>query len=217
MTKGAQGTRPYDSRGRRAQAQANRGRILEAAQRLFVDRGFAGTSIAEIAAAAQVSTPTVFAHFGSKALLLKEAAETALVGDAQPVPLAQRPEMIHVREGRTPQEVIERFAALVAQAGPRSVPVAMVVYRAADANPELADVVRVLDGHRLQGAAALAVLILAEGDEEHLAELRDLIWTVNAPATFDLLVHQRGWTPQRYARWVAEVLGSAAERLRQDH
>ncbi len=216
MVESTQGSRPYDSRGRRAQAQANRDRILAAAQRLFVERGFAGTSIADIALAAQVSTPTVFAHFGSKALLLKEAAETALVGDAQPVPLAQRPEMVHVREGRTPQEVIARFAALVAQAGPRSVPVAMVMYRAADANPELAEVVRTLDGHRLQGAAALAALILPEGDEEHLAELRDLIWTVNAPVTFDLLVHQRGWPPQRYARWVTEVLGSAADRLRRD-
>lgn len=205
MAEDAQGRRPYNADGRRAQAEVNRERILAAARRLFVERGFAGTSVADIAEAARVSTPTVFARFGSKAVLLKEAAETALVGDAEPVPLAQRPAMVHVREGRTPQEVITRFAALLAEIGPRSVPVAMVLYRAADANPEIAEMVRVLDGQRLEGAAALARL-MGGGDE-----LRDLIWTVNAPQTYDLLVHQRGWPPDRYARWVATTLLAAVD------
>lgn len=211
-----QGRRPYNADGRRAQAEANRERILAAAGELFVERGFAGTSIADIARAARVSTPTVFARFGSKVQLLKEAAETALVGDAEPVPLAQRPEMIHVREGRTAEEVVTRFAALIAEVGPRSVPVAMVLYGAADANPEIAEVVRTLDGQRLQGATALAGIVLdrlGSGDEAHLAELRDLIWLLNAPQTFDLCVFRRGWSPERYARWVSRTLRSALEPL----
>ncbi len=212
MTRQSQAPRSYNSDGRRAQAEINRERILAGARGLFVERGFAATSVADIAQAAGVSTPTVFARFGSKALLLKEAVETALVGDAEPVPLAQRPEMIHVREAATAEEVITRLAALIAAAGPRSVPVAMVMYRAADAHPEIAELVRTLDDQRLRGATALARVILdriGSQDDARLAGLRDVIWVMNAPQTFDLYVHQRGWSPERYAEWFTRTVNAA--------
>jgi hypothetical protein len=40
-------------------------------------------------------------------------------------------------------------------------------------------------------------------------EARDLLWTCNSPETYDLLVLQRGWTPERYGRWVADSLIAA--------
>ena len=52
-------------------------RIETAARRLFANRGFAGTSMADIAAAAGVSKATVFHHYRSKRQLY-----AALVGDA---------------------------------------------------------------------------------------------------------------------------------------
>jgi TetR/AcrR family transcriptional regulator len=52
-------------------------RIESAARRLFANRGYAGTSMAEIAAAAGVSKATVFHHYRSKRALYE-----ALVGDA---------------------------------------------------------------------------------------------------------------------------------------
>ena len=85
--------RSYDSSGRRALAEINRTRILDVARDLFVSRGFAATSVTAIATAAGVSGPTVFAAFGSKVNLLKEAAETTIVGDARAIPMAEREEM----------------------------------------------------------------------------------------------------------------------------
>ena len=81
---------------------ANRERILDHARELFAARGYAGTQVSDIAAAAGVSIPTVFARFGSKVALLKEAVETALVGDAEPIPFAERPEMHMSAPARPP-------------------------------------------------------------------------------------------------------------------
>lgn len=208
--------RPYNAEGRRAQARATRDRILDVARDLFIANGFAGTSIAGIAEVAGVSVPTVFARFGSKAALLKEAVESAIVGDTDPIPFADRPEMRHVRAGRSARQVMVRLADLIASAGPRVVPIAMVMYAAADADPEIRALAREQDELRLAGAellAATALDRLGSHDRAHLEELRDLIWTMNAPQTYDLLVNRRGWSTERYATWVARTLSAAIKPL----
>ena len=58
--------RPYRSPLREAQAAATRTRILDAALDTFLERGYAGTSVAAIARAAGVSPETVYATFGTK-------------------------------------------------------------------------------------------------------------------------------------------------------
>lgn len=194
-----------------------RDRILREGRDLFVARGFARTSVADIAAAAGVSAPTVFARFGSKAALLKEAVETAIVGDSDPVPFAERPEMQHVYAGRTGRQVLTRLAALIGANAPRVVPIALVMYAAADSDPEIESMAREQDELRLRGAEMLASIVLerlGSDDRAHLEELRDLIWTMNAPQTYDLLVNHRGWPPERFAGWVAQTLTAALEPLR---
>ena len=82
--------RRYDNSRRRADAETRQRRIVDAATTLFVDQGFAGTSIDQIAAAADVSPQTVYATFGSKAAVLSRAIDVAVVGDYAAVPLADR-------------------------------------------------------------------------------------------------------------------------------
>jgi AcrR family transcriptional regulator len=216
MSSTGQARRPYNAEGRRAQARATRERILETARTLFVERGYAPVSVADVAAAAGVSVPTVFAGFKSKANLLKEATETALVGDAETVPLHDRPPMRHVAEAPTAREVLERLAALIAEAAPRVAPMYAVLHAAADADPELARLADTLDEQRLAGATRLAGIVLdrlsdaaAERDRpdpDRLAQVRDTIWTLNSPLLYGLLVTQRGWSPQQYGAWVARAL-----------
>jgi AcrR family transcriptional regulator len=261
MTSTGQARRRYNADGRRAQARATRERILETARTLFIEQGYAGTSVAQIAAAAGVSAPTVFAGFSSKVNLLKEATESTLVGDADPVPLSERPPMRHVHEGRTAREVLERFAALIAEVAPRVCPIFAVVLAAADTDPEIARLARMLDDQRLVGATQIATTVLQRlaaagagdgserssssgvgssvvggggvgssnvsgggvgssgvgsrgdsdrgrsvGDPARLAEIRDTLWTMNSPQLYGLLVEQRGWSPQRYGRWIERAL-----------
>ncbi len=209
MTAREQGRRRYNVDGRRAQAAATQRRILDTARELFVAHGYGGTSIAQVAAAAGVSTPTVFAGFRSKVNLLKEAAETALVGDAEEVPLHDRAPMRHVHEGATAEEVLLRLAALIADRAPHVHPIYAVVHAAADADPEIAALARTLDEQRLAGAAMLATTVLARlgvDDPDRFTEVRDTIWTLNSPLLYGLLVTQRGWPVERYGRWVARTL-----------
>jgi AcrR family transcriptional regulator len=204
-----QARRRYNAEGRRAQARATRERVLDTARRLFIAQGYAGTSIAQIAEAAGVSAPTVFAGFTSKANLLKEATETTIVGDVEPVPLAERPQMKHVHEGATAEEVLLRLADLIAEAAPRVCPIYAVVTAAADADPEIAQLARMLDEQRLTGATRLAATVmqrLGDDDPDRLAEVRDTIWTMNSPWLYDLLVVQRGWSTQRYRDWIGRAL-----------
>ena len=124
--------RSYDSSGRRAQARANRAKILDSARDFFISNGFATTSVTAIASAAGVSAPTVFAAFGSKVNLLKEAAETTIVGDLESVPMSERPEMRHVHAAPTAGELLDRLADLLASRAPAVQPIFSVIYGARD-------------------------------------------------------------------------------------
>jgi AcrR family transcriptional regulator len=204
-----QGRRAYDSSGRRAQAEATRLRILDTARRLFVEHGYAGTSMAQIAAAAGVSVPTVFSAFRSKVNVLRTAVETTIVGDADAVPLHERPQMRHVHDGATAAEVLDRLADLNAATADRAYPIFAVVHAAADAEPEIAALVRTIDGQRLVGATMLARTVLdrlGDDDPDRLAEVRDSIWALNSIAMYGLLVAERGWTLDRYREWVRRAL-----------
>ena len=88
-------------------------------------------------------------------------------------------------------------------------PMFAVVLAARDADPEIAELARTLDRHRLTGAAQLADTVgrrLGVDDPTRLAEIRDTIWTMNSPQLYGLLVVQRGWSPQRYGAWIARAL-----------
>jgi AcrR family transcriptional regulator len=85
--------RHYRSPRREQQAEQTRLLVLDAAERLFKERGYVGTSIAAVAVEAGVSPETVYGHFGSKRVLLGElfrraarGAETAQVPEEKVPP-----------------------------------------------------------------------------------------------------------------------------------
>ena len=77
----AAGTRSYSSPLRADQARQTRKRIVDAAAELFAERGYTGTTVDAVAAAAGVSRKTVFDSIGGKARLMKLAYDFAIVGD----------------------------------------------------------------------------------------------------------------------------------------
>lgn len=197
--------RRYDASGRRAQARANRERILRVATRLFRAHGYAATSIAQVAAEAGVSTPTVFAAFKSKVNLLKEA-----VGDAEAAAV-DATERVH--EAPTAAEALRRYAFVVSDVAHRSYPIYAVAHAAADADPQIAELVADLDRQRLTGAGYIATTVAAkrgDADLSRVGYLRDTIWALNSPLLYGLLVHQRGWTVEAYREWVASALTALA-------
>ncbi len=194
------------------QARDNRWAVLQAARRLFFERGFAATTMPAIASTAGVSVQTVYKAFGNKARLAKAVFDVAMAGDDEPVPMLQRASLGRVRDEPDPRTKLRLYGGFLAEAAPRHVPVQLVIRDAAASDPEARVVWAELQAERLKG---MTVFARALHDDGHLRpgvstnEARDVLWTYNSAELFQLLVLERGWSPKRYGRWVADALISA--------
>lgn len=68
------------ARGRIRRKEARPAELLEAATRLFVEKGYAATKVEEVAALAQVSKGTLFLYYPSKQALLKAVVRENIAG-----------------------------------------------------------------------------------------------------------------------------------------
>jgi len=204
--------RRYDSSRRQEQARDNRWAVLQTARQLFLEHGFAATTMPAIASAAGVSVQTVYNAFGNKPRLAKAVFDVAIAGDDQPVPMLQRASLGRVRDAPDARTRLRLYGEFLAEVAPRHVPVQLVIRDAAASDPEARVVWAELQAERLKGMTMFARDL---HDDGHLRpgvsanEARDVLWTCNSAELFQLLVLERGWPPERYGRWVAEVLISA--------
>lgn len=198
--------RAYRSPLREQNAQRTKQAVVEAAARLFTERGYAAASLADIAAAAQVARPTAFAAFGSKPALLREVLDQALAGDDEPVPVARRPWFEPVWDAPTPGAVLDAYAQVCRLINGRAARLFEVVRRAADEGAEVFELWETLQRNRRAGAAMVVRHIAGLSgappgwDEERAT---DAVWIFNDPAHYEALVHQCGWSEQEYAAWIA--------------
>jgi AcrR family transcriptional regulator len=201
--------REYRSPLREASARATRAAIIDAATRLFMEQGYAATSVDAIAEAASVSRATVFATFGGKATLLKAAYDVALVGDDEPIPLPERPRSKAVQAEPDPARLLEGYAEICTDISGRLAPIYEVVRGAASADPEAREVWEKIQAERRIGGTNVVKLITARRalrrglDREHAG---DLVWVLNDAGLYYMLVHRQGWSPARFQTWLAETL-----------
>jgi AcrR family transcriptional regulator len=204
--------RRYDASGRQEQARRSRRAMLQAARELFLERGYAATTVPAVAATAGVSVQSVYKAFGNKPALLKAVFDVAIAGDDEPVPVLQRAALGRVRDEPDPRRKLQLYGEFVAEVTPRHVPIQLLARAAAAIDPEAAGVWAQLQAERLAGMTLFARALDAEGPLRpgvSVEEARDLLWTCNSPESYDLLVLQRGWTPRRYGRWLADTLTAA--------
>jgi AcrR family transcriptional regulator len=201
--------RPYQSDLRGAQAQSTRQVIISAATRLFVEQGYAATTIEEIAAAAGVSRATVFTSVGGKPKLLKKALDMAIVGDDEPVALPERPRSVAIRSEADPRKYLTLYAELITEMGSRLAGIYEAVRGAAGVDP---DARALWESHLVQRRVGAANVV---GDVIRKGELRqgmdreaaaDIVWLLNDPGLYHMFVLRRGWTPDHFWRWLAETM-----------
>jgi AcrR family transcriptional regulator len=202
--------RPYQSAVRDAQAQATRLAIIDAASRLFAERGYASTSIDAVAEAAGVGRATVFTSVGGKAALLKAAYDVAIVGDDEPVPLPERPWARPVRDEPDPRRMLDLYAGMVTEVCRRVASIYDALRAAAHVDDEVRSLFEAIQAERHGGAANVIAMVKAKGgdlrDDLTADEAADLVWTLVDPGLYHQLVLQRGWQPDRYRSWLAETL-----------
>lgn len=181
---------------------------MRAATELFVARGWAGTGMRDVAREAGVAVETLYSHYPSKRKLFDAVVDRSVMGDDQPLAVAQRPEFQAMGRGRRADR-IDAAAAVLAAIHERTAPFAKLIRQAAAADAEVAEVLRATrERQRADVGAGLALIL---GRPPTAAEL-DGTWAITSPEVWLLLVEESGWPPDRYRHWMAETLGRILPR-----
>ncbi|MEI2765184.1 MAG: helix-turn-helix domain-containing protein [Dermatophilaceae bacterium] len=205
-----QQTRPYHSPQRREQARRTEQRIVQAAARLLVDRGWTATTLADVARAADISPAMLYKVFRTKADLAKRVYDVAVVGDQEPVPFRERPEFRAVLEATDPHAKLYGYAHLIRGLAERVLPIYEQLRAAlTTGDAELREFADTVDAERLIGARGIVedlrgVADLDSGLDEERAV--DLVWTTMSPEYWALLVNRRSWSWDDTEDWVGQHL-----------
>jgi AcrR family transcriptional regulator len=209
MAKRVKPRRAYDSSHRKDQARATRRSVLDAARELFVDNGYAATSIDAVARKADVSSETIYAVFKNKRSLLSAVLDISIAGDDAPVPILDRDWVKQMQDEPDPRRRVQILARNGTEMLERRAPVDRVLQGAASADPAIVSLWTSAKEQRYKGQRALARIVGARGAFRPgltVAEAADVLYAIGNPDTFSALVFDRGWSVRAFERWYADTL-----------
>lgn len=201
-------TRGYHSPLREERARRTRQAILVAARSLFAAHGYEATTIAAVAREAGVAVDTVYGAVGTKPVLFRLLLETALSGTDEVVAGEDRDYVAQIRAAVGAREKLALYAAAVRRIGERMAPLHLVLRAAAASAPDLAAMRDEISLRRAANMRRLVADLAATGElrpDLDLAEVADVVWSTNSAEFYGLLVLERGWSPARFERWLADA------------
>jgi AcrR family transcriptional regulator len=162
----------------------------------------------DVASEAGVATETVYAYFPSKRALFQAVVDLAVVGDDQPIALAERAEFEVLGRG-TREKRIKAAAQLLTGVHVRTAAFAKVLREAANSDEEIAGVLEsTRERQRRDVTAAIKLIVGGEVGETD----RDGVWALTSPEVYLLLVEVSGWSVDRYEAWMSEMLRRVVPR-----
>lgn len=206
MTKSVK-KRKYDASGRRQTAERTRLRVLRAARDLFADRGYAGTSVSDVARSAGVSVDTLYATVGRKPQLLLAVHDMELAGGGSPVEASQRDYVAQMQAAPTAAEKIGIYADALTERLPRTAPLLSSLRAAGETDPECRQVYETVSERRRRNMRLLAADLRSTGevrDDLDDDTIADIVWSMNAP-DFYLLIRSGGRTAEQYGSMVRDI------------
>ena len=209
MVTSVKGDPAPEGRGGQARTRLARRAVVDAARTLFLERGYQATTIDAISNHSDVPAATVYRLFSSKLGILKALLDVSIAGDDQALPLQERPLVAALFAEPDPATLLAGFAGMTVAINARSGDAYRILSSAAGSDPAaavlLADYQRGRDDGQGRIARSLArARALRPGLRER--DAADLIHALLSPELYRLLVVDRGWTPQRYERWLARTL-----------
>lgn len=208
---GALVKRRYDNSTRAEQRRETRRRVVSAARAVFIEHGFAATTMRMVADAAGVSVETIYKGFGSKGGLARIVVDTAIAGDDEAIAMADRPAVLEIGDAPGAAEMLRRYARHASGIYERLGPLSTILLAAHAGDDDLNQLKREADGQRLGAASMLARALQRTGelrpglDEERV---RDIIWMLNSPEMHALAVVDRHWARHEYEALLTEGLES---------
>ena len=195
--------RRYDARLRSERASGTRQRILDAAKELFTAHGLDKVTITDIASAAGVSAPTLYALFQSKTGILKAVVERSFFG-ARYAEIARQAE-----KARDPKEIL-RITASISRTILDTEREEIGLMRGVSAlSPELKAIETEMENVRFklqEERARLLVKSVPAARRLGLARVRDILWMYTGRDVYRMLVLERGWSSNEYESWLAKSL-----------
>jgi AcrR family transcriptional regulator len=205
--------REYDSTNRQAQANQTRRRILEAARKQFLERGYAGATAEAIAEEAGVAAQTIYAIFKNKKKLFVSLMNVSpTTGMEDHTPMSERANVQTVGQEQDQRRQLQMFAEVVANNLNQVGEISEIMKDAAKMEPDFDRILQKLNKQRLEHMTLAVQQFAAHGpfrDRMDDAYARDTVWTLTSPEVFLLLTRDRGWSKEQYAEWLADMLTRA--------
>ena len=209
------GRRRYHSPLRADQARQTRDRILETTFRLFSESGYAGTTIAAVAAGAGVSAETIYQSFGDKRGLLEAVIEAAIAPEtdfaaqedewrAKILALPSAPERLEL--------MVEFSCSILA----RTAPIHAVIRGAADKEPFAVELRSRLLEERLANQIERIRACLGSSLSEGLSvtEAGQRYCALTSPELYHVLTAELGWSADQHKTWLTSLLQTELLRPR---
>jgi AcrR family transcriptional regulator len=208
MSEPVKGKRRYDSPRRRQQAADTRRDILAAAKRRFEEDGYVATTMAAVAGDAGVALKTVYLAFETKSGLLRALWHLLLRGDDQSSPVGERRWYQEVLDESDPARKLRLNARNSRVVKLRAGSLMAVIASAAPLDDETAALWRTIQREFYANQEAIVESLHASGALAEGLDVRratDILWTLNHPDLWGLLVRERGWTPEQYEQWFGDT------------
>jgi AcrR family transcriptional regulator len=192
-----------------ARTRLARRAVVDAAQKLFAERGYGATTINAISELSQVPAATVYRLFASKLGILKALIDISIVGDDDAVALSDRPHVRTLLADPNPSSQVAGFVGLAAQINERTTATYRILVNAATSDPDAAALLQQLTLQRQEGQARIArSLTRAKALRPGLRQrdAADIIHALMSPEVYGLLVVDRDWPVERYESWLTQTL-----------
>ena len=206
MTTGVNGSRPYRSPLRESQVAATRRRVLDAARDLFVEQGYTTTTVADIAASAEVSPQTIYKSLGGKSGLLEAIIDDAADGPGG-VPYDLQTWWVEIAALPTAAERLEAYVAACCNVLARTRPIHAVIRKALGGEAFVDDLRTRLYQTRLERNTAHLRTYISDDLRPGLPmrEAAQRYFAISSPELYDLMTQQLGWSAAHHQRWLADT------------
>jgi AcrR family transcriptional regulator len=202
--------RPYDATRRRQRAEAERNatrrRVVDAAGKLFLTRGYVATTMADIASEAGVALQSVYSAGESKAELLHLVTDTAVAGDDQDVMLIDRPQFAAVAAEPSPARQVQMLAAQIVATMERLAPVWIAYREAAAVDPKAQANLIAAHRRRRETFGHLIRMVDEQRLRQPYEQSADTMWAIGSIDVFLLLRTVLEWDAPEYADWLSRTL-----------
>jgi AcrR family transcriptional regulator len=198
----------YDASLRRERSAERRQKIIDSARDLMIERGYRATKVTDIASRAGVNVDTVYELVGRKPILLRELIEQAISGVDRAVIAEERGYVVAMRAEPDPAKKLIIYANAIRETQERLAPLLLALREASSTEPEAEQVWKEISDRRATNMQRLV------GDLRKAGGLRsdlsvdvaaDVVWATNSPELFVMLTRERGWSPEKYERWLGDA------------